>query len=69
MIHSNDGKPLKDFEWIFLDGPCEWQPVPGATQMNFAERRLAPRRGEDWGSVSGYPLVICYSDIEAMARS
>ena len=48
FILHDDGTPLfpspfssQDFAWIFLDGPCDWQPLPGATQLHLAERRLA----------------------------
>lgn len=28
----------EDFEWLFLDGPCAWKPLPGSKVMNLAER-------------------------------
>mmetsp|Transcript_132966 Transcript_132966/g.231102 ORF Transcript_132966/g.231102 Transcript_132966/m.231102 type:complete len:418 (-) Transcript_132966:67-1320(-) len=28
----------KDFEWVFWEGPCKWEPVPGATALNLSER-------------------------------
>ena len=41
FILHDDGTPLfpspfssQDFAWIFLDGPCDWQPLPGATQLH-----------------------------------
>ncbi|CAE7661612.1 unnamed protein product [Symbiodinium sp. CCMP2456] len=28
----------EDFEWLFVDGPCAWKPLPGSKLMNLAER-------------------------------
>ncbi|CAE7510567.1 unnamed protein product [Symbiodinium natans] len=28
----------EDFEWIFLDGPCAWKPLPGSELLHLAER-------------------------------
>uniref|UniRef100_A0A7S4UZH4 Serine hydrolase domain-containing protein n=1 Tax=Alexandrium monilatum TaxID=311494 RepID=A0A7S4UZH4_9DINO len=33
-----------DFEWIFVDGPCAWEPIPGSQRMNFAERSEFERK-------------------------
>jgi len=61
-----------DFEWSFLDGPCAWEPLEGATALNLCERTLIEKslaKGLPFTQWYSHPLPELAGPSEALADS